>query len=482
MFVTMKLSRAFGWWGSKLMLAALAVVPCVQVRALDPTVEDLRAELRSLFPTPAVTRMASDPAAPVNPYAIVRREYLYANPFDLAAPSTRVSLSRIREYPPALIQAHAACVRVITPYWQGAGVIVSTSGDILTSYHLMAGAITASVQTLEGRLYPVAAVQAYSAVDDLALVHIEDGPFPALPVLDGVPPVVDAPLFVVGHPVGQSWKLTEGRVIRECEDGGTRVLHFSSDIGHGNSGGPVVDTLGRLCAVTACAAELADGSKVKVGTAADAIRDFLAKRPGSLLSLPDLAEAEHNRQAAEFLKLIYGFTDSLMADWQTAIAQADVESVPDIMVELAAAPLTARAPAKSVQSVSFAHTQRCCDTALQLVMLQALMKRCTAAPGLSAELRSSMSHYSAMLDGLIDAAVLLSRKTSTPDEARRKLRLAAERQSLAVKQFGTAAMCLLEAGKSCGLSTASQRGYASLDQIRAKYETPGCRVQSAPGG
>ena len=475
----MKLSRTFGRWGLTPLLAALAIAPCVEVRALDPTVEDLRAELRSLFPAPPASPSPSAFAAPVNPYTIVRRDYLYANPFEFTLPSTRVSLNRVRQYPPALLQAHATCVKVITPYWHGAGVIVSASGDILTSYHLMAGAITASVQTLEGRLYPVGSVLAYSAEDDLALVHVEDGPFPALPILDGVPPALDAPLFIVGHPTEQSWKLTEGRAIRQCEDGGTRVLHFASDIGHGNSGGPVVDAAGRLCAVTACAAELADGSKVKVGTAAVAIREFLAKRPGTPLNLPDLAEIERNRQAAEFLKLIYGFTDTLMADWQVAIAQADVESVPDVTIELA----TVRRPTRTAtNSVVFSRTQRCCDTALQLLMLQALIRRCSAAPGLSPELRQSMTHYSAMIDGLIDAATLLSRKTSTPEEARRKLRLAADRQTQAGQQFGAAAAILQEAGKGYGLGVKAPSGYAGLDQIRLKYDPVGCRMQSMPGG
>lgn len=479
MVTSMKLGEELSFWRLRLTFTVLAFAACGNVWALDPTVEDLRTELRSLFPTPVGIRTASEAAVPLNPYAVVRRDYLYANPFDLTSLPTRVSLSRLHEYPPPLLQAHATCVKVITPYWNGAGIIISTSGDILTSYHLMAGAITASVQTIEGRLYTVGSVLAYSAADDLALVHIDGGPFPALPILDGVPPAAGASLFIVGHPGDQSWKLTEGRAIRQFTDAGARVLHFESDIGHGNSGGPVVDVAGRLCAVTACAAELADGSKVKVGTAADAIRDFLAKRPGSPMALPDLAEIEHNRQAAAFLELIYGFTDSLMADWQTAIAETDVETVPDFATARSTAPGKAQVAGKSV---AFTHTRHCCDTAIQLLMLQSLMKRCSAAPGLSPELRRSMAHYAAMLDGMIDAATLLSNKTTTPDEIRRNLRLVSDRQVAAGQQFAAAATILQQAGKGYGITPGNSRGYANLDQIRVKYESTGCRVQSASGG
>ncbi len=465
-----------GLWG---LLAVLVGGPCITAWALDPVVEDLRAELHRLFPTPAGIRPVSDPAVAANPFAIVHREYLYARPLDLMAPATRVSLSRLREYPPPLLQAHAMCVKVFTPSWHGAGVIVSASGDILTSYHLMAGVVTASVQTIEGRLHPVGSVLAYSAVDDLALVHIEGGPYPALTVRAGDPPAPNAPLFIVGHPGDQSWKLTEGHAIRHCTDGGARVLHFEADIGRGNSGGPVVDAEGRLCAITACAAELADGSKVKVGTAAAAIRDFLATRPGSVLNLPDLAEIERNRQAAGFLELIYEFTEGLLVEWQVAMAQADVETASDLAFE--PAPSSVKAPL-SARTVSFAHTAPITETAVQLVMLQALMRRCSAAPGLSPELVRSMTHYTAVLDGLLEAAALLSHKTTTPDEARRKLRLAADRQAQAGAQFGTAVAILQEAGKGYGLNTGDSSRYASLEQIRLKYETTGCRTLTAPAG
>ena len=161
------------------------------------------------------------------------------------------------------------------------------------------------------------------------------------------------------------------------------------------------------------------------------------------------------------------------------MAKADVETVDDFTVGITAGPTKAPETAKAV---SFSHTQHCADTAVQLLLLRTIMKRCCDAPGLSPELVQSMQHYACVLDGLLDAATLLSHKTSTPDEARQKLRLAADRQALAGEQFGTAVAILQDAGKGYGLDSRTSDRHADLDRIRLKYATTGCRVQTPPGG
>ncbi len=461
--------------------AVLGAVMCTSALAFDPAIEDLRSEIRRLFPTPA----SSLPLAPVvpespGPYTIVHKEYLLARP-DFAGTPASPSLRRIREYPAPLRGAHAACVKVITPFWHGSGVIVSSSGDVLTSYHLVAGVTTASVQTIDGRIHPIGAVKAHSAALDLALVHIDGGPYVALDVRAGTPAPPGSALFVVGHPGNRSWALTDGQVIRHCADAGTEVMHFDSNVARGSSGGPIIDADGQLCAITACIAELADGSKVKVGIAAAAIGEFLKRRPGDEMLLPDLAVAERNRQMTEFLELIYAQTEALIVDWQTAMANVDVEALP-AQPAPPTAQGTALRPARPAGAVSFANTRSCAASAVRLLVFQTLLKRLSAAEGLSPELRQSMRDYVAVLDNLIDAAALLSQNAGTPAEARRKLRQAAECRVQAEARFGTAVIALRDVGRGYGRDAIEPGRYADLDRLGLKYAPTGCRVQRSPAG
>jgi S1-C subfamily serine protease len=462
-----------------LMLTASAAL------ALDPAIEDLRSELRRLFPPPAGAVHAA-PAArePVDPYTIIRRDYLLARPAELTGQPMRVSLRTIRQYPAPLRQAHAACVKILTPYWHGSGVLISSSGDILTSYHLVAGALTASAQTMDGRIHPISDVKAYSALHDLAIVHIDGGPFPMLSPRAEPAPSAGTRLFVVGHPGELAWKLTEGRVIRHTADAGTHVLHFESDVARGNSGGPVIDAEGRLCAITACAAELADGTHVKVGIAAEALVEFLSTRPGTPIDLPSLAETERNRQTADFLQVIFGLTEDLMTGWQSAMAAVDVEVRPLPYAEASVAPAIAVLPlpggtaVRQAPAVAFVNTRHCAETAMRLLIFQALLRRCAAAEGLSPELQQSMRDYVAVLDHMVEAAALLSRRPATPGEARLKMQQAADHRLQAERRFGTAVTMLQGVGRTFGLDAAAPQRYADLEHMRRKYAPAGSRMQT----
>lgn len=448
--------------------------------ALDPALEDLRTELRQLFPSPSPALQASPPVAA--PFSIVRREYLYTRPMDSTVAAGLTSLRRIREYPAPLRQAHAACVKVLTPGWHGSGVLVSSSGDVLTSYHLVAGALAASVQTLDGRIHPIDAVKAYSVADDLALIRIDGGSYPVLNLRTNPPPEAGIPLFAVGHPGERSWALTPGRVIRHFAEAGTQLLHFESELGRGNSGGPIVDAEGRLCAITACAAELANGSKVKVGIDGPAIRAFLARPAGEPVSLTELATRERNRQMAEFLGLVYGLTEELIVDWQAAVAEIDVEARTADSPEPEQAITRPERTPSATREAAFTRTNRSSDMAARLLILQALLVRCSNADGLSPELLRSMRHYVAVLDRLLDASELFSRRTAAIGDMRQKLKQAAAYQREAEERFGVAVTVLQAAGQTYGLTPGSSRPYAEMERVRQKYAPAGCHVTLGASG
>jgi serine protease Do len=109
-----------------------------------------------------------------------------------------------------------------------------------------------------------ASVTAFNRTLDLALLKLEGTP-PTLPVLELTDPdrvKIGERVVAIGHPEqGGLWTLTTGVVSAEFEDyGNTKGKHvFQTETGlnRGNSGGPLLDTQGRIVGVNTAIARLA---------------------------------------------------------------------------------------------------------------------------------------------------------------------------------------------------------------------------------
>jgi S1-C subfamily serine protease len=440
--------------------------------ANDLTLEDLQAQLARAFPQFANREDAlwlefhgrqRDTAG--SPYAIVEREPLHekadAEPAGWAFPTRR----RIAEHPAPLIRAHAACVRVMAGRWHGAGVLVSPDGHVLTSFHLLAGAPLATVQTLDGKLHPVSEVLAYSHVHDLALVRIDGGPFPFLQPREGPGPGPDEPLFVIGHPRRFAWIMAPGRAIRHQRAGGTRLLHFDAAITRGTSGGPVVDAGGRLCAVTAYAARLADGSRVKVGIAAEAIRGFLAAPAHPPASFRDLAAFQRYLRTVGFLEDLYGIGEVFIHELKTAMAGVQVTGAGPA-VPLPDAP---DAPAR-FEFVLLRHLQPCDSAALKLLMLRVLTQRCFAGYRPDHRLVASAHAFDAALAHLIRCATALERAHGRPlAEAAALLDPLQAYCREAEASFGRALTDLQDEARQYDRELTHPERFTYLENLRRKY-------------
>jgi len=136
-----------------------------------------------------------------------------------------------------------------------AGAFVDEKGTVATAYHCVAHGGRPRVTTRDGR----EAIGVVSRVDprmDLALVsapELAGGPF--LPLrLD--PPALGEVVRPIGHPYGSQlpagfvegtlrWSVSEGVVSAV----GPRAVQTTAPVNPGNSGGPLVDTEGRLVGV-----------------------------------------------------------------------------------------------------------------------------------------------------------------------------------------------------------------------------------------
>lgn len=184
----------------------------------------------------------------------------------------------------ALYSVHRSnVVRLRTDDGQGAGVVVSTDGDILTSAHVVAGFREVRVGTHDGRNYPGTVVFA-DADMDLAVVRVEtpgvEWPAVELEPDDSLP--IGSKIYVIGHPVGLGWTVTQGIVSgrrRIGEAAETALLQTDAAISPGNSGGPMLDEHGHLVAIVRSKLVGPGIENVSFGVPVSAVIEFLERVP-----------------------------------------------------------------------------------------------------------------------------------------------------------------------------------------------------------
>lgn len=145
---------------------------------------------------------------------------------------------------------------------------------LVTNRHVVAGARQLQLDTATGQSVPVAVAGA-AYVADLAIVRTAT---PVSPVLTLAPsdPAVGAAVTVVGYPQGGVVTTTSGRILAYAPDplGATpgRVLVTDAYATHGNSGGPLLDAVGRVVGVVYAADSQGHSLAIPVST----LRPFLS--------------------------------------------------------------------------------------------------------------------------------------------------------------------------------------------------------------
>jgi S1-C subfamily serine protease len=137
----------------------------------------------------------------------------------------------------------------------GSGFAVD-SHTLITNRHVIAGAAALQADTWNGQTIDLDVSQASTGLlVDIGVIHVAQ----ALPVTatPGPRPAVGAPITAVGYPLGGALTITHGRVLAYL-DGNTldpsiafngQVMEVSAPVKHGNSGGPLLDSRGRLVGV-----------------------------------------------------------------------------------------------------------------------------------------------------------------------------------------------------------------------------------------
>jgi serine protease Do len=148
----------------------------------------------------------------------------------------------------------------------GAGVVLDPGGQVLTNFHVVAGADVITV-TVAGRAFPAELV-GYNRRRDVAVLQlIGAGGLPTAPIGDSAQLVEGESVVALGNAEGSNSPLTQevgtvtgfGRTVTAedtltgSKDELTGLMEFAAPVVAGDSGGPVVNGGGQVVGITTAA-------------------------------------------------------------------------------------------------------------------------------------------------------------------------------------------------------------------------------------
>ena len=198
----------------------------------------------------------------------------------------------------------------------GSGFLISEGGGLVTNYHVVDGATSASVIFANNPKVEieVEGILATDKAGDLALLMIPGKNLPHLQLADGPPPKVGTKVYAIGNPEGMTNTLSDGLVsgLRSIPDPEAKpdifdrlaatqpsvfhqiaakrfaeltFLQTTAPISHGSSGGPLLTADGQVVGVTA--GFLADAQNLNLAIPASRVAE-LFKKAGKMQPIASL--------------------------------------------------------------------------------------------------------------------------------------------------------------------------------------------------
>jgi len=179
-----------------------------------------------------------------------------------------------------------AVVTIVTASAQGSGVLVDSSGLVVTNLHVVQGETQATIKLANGDAYDSVEVSEVDSRKDVVLLKIKGFKLPYAELGDSDSVVIGQATFAIGTPQGMELSISEGIVsaVRDSGDG-YRVIQTTAAISPGSSGGGLFDNAGRLVGITSF--KLRGGEALNFAVPINYVRGMLGG--ASRLTLAELA-------------------------------------------------------------------------------------------------------------------------------------------------------------------------------------------------
>ena len=173
----------------------------------------------------------------------------------------------------------------------GSGFIISEDGYIITNYHVIEyadqGKLPVTVMTYDGTQYEATIVGTEQA-NDIAVLKIEASGLSPVTFGDSSQILVGDTVYAVGNPLGElEFSMSTGhvsaldRVISTEESEAINMFQIDAAVNHGNSGGPVYNSLGQVIGVVTAKYSDTDveglGFAIPINDAARIAEDLITK-------------------------------------------------------------------------------------------------------------------------------------------------------------------------------------------------------------
>ena len=136
------------------------------------------------------------------------------------------------------------------PITQGSGFLISTTGLVVTNYHIIKGSATLALFYENGHRIDVEGIAASDPEGDLALIKIKGSLPGPLQFADSEPPAHGALVYAIGNPLGTTNAIADGKVTGMRKDNtGTMLIQTTVSISPGSSGGPLLNEDGKVLGV-----------------------------------------------------------------------------------------------------------------------------------------------------------------------------------------------------------------------------------------
>ena len=167
-------------------------------------------------------------------------------------------------------------VSINTDKSAGTGFIVHSSGYIVTNQHVIADAKQISAIDHTGKTY-TATIVASDSTKDLALLKVDTDGMSSLELADSDDVTIGSKVIAIGNPLGLSFSVTEGIVSaihRQGPNGLAAYIQTDVTLNRGNSGGPLINSAGKVIGVNNFKIGEAEG--LGFALESNVVRDFIA--------------------------------------------------------------------------------------------------------------------------------------------------------------------------------------------------------------